>query len=184
MRRARGGGQCWPTLANAGGARGPPGRQLWQGARRRGLAESPSHADVLHRLAVLGRPSHTSGGSCNLVGSASHPNPAVLSADWPRPASPQPIISSVPCRSQAHPSPPSKASSQLLAKLGDGCGQPLGLLLGRVSPFPYYGCGRLAVRASQWMASSSHIAFLCLLVLLYIPSTSDRWPLRFILFTV
>jgi len=62
------------AVANLEGPRDPPLAVLWRGDRDSGAGVQRLQARVRHRLAGASRSSYPSGGSCNLVCSASHPN--------------------------------------------------------------------------------------------------------------
>ncbi|KAL7949846.1 hypothetical protein V8C42DRAFT_308757 [Trichoderma barbatum] len=75
----------WPMPA----AHATPPRTIWS------KATTESVANARHRLAVPARPSDAVCGSCNLVGSASHPNPAFYAPTgrpllWPSLSTPRP----------------------------------------------------------------------------------------------
>lgn len=80
-RGTRGHASSWPMPA----AHATPPRAIWSKATNEAVA------NARHRLAVPARPSDAVCGSCNLVGSASHPHPWLLRADWPVASAAQPI---------------------------------------------------------------------------------------------
>ncbi|KAH0496534.1 hypothetical protein TgHK011_003887 [Trichoderma gracile] len=80
-RGTRGHASSWPMP----GAHATPPRAIWSKATNEAVA------NARHRLAVPARPSDAVCGSCNLVGSASHPHPWLLRADWPVASAAQPI---------------------------------------------------------------------------------------------
>ncbi|KAL7962845.1 hypothetical protein V8C34DRAFT_268468 [Trichoderma compactum] len=71
-------------------AHATPPRTIWSKATKESVA------NARHRLAVPARPSDAVCGSCNLVGSASHPNPTFYAPTGPSPLWPS-LSSSRPC---------------------------------------------------------------------------------------
>lgn len=80
-RGTRGHASSWPMP----GAHATPRRAIWSEATNEAVA------NARHRLAMPARPSDAVCGSCNLVGSASHPHPWLLRADWTAACAAQPI---------------------------------------------------------------------------------------------